>query len=67
MILQRRNFLFGLGSLMAAPAIVRAESIMKVRALPMTSIWMPDDIPELWDMRLVLRDWNRFRYLSDGG
>ncbi len=29
----RRGFLFGLGALLAAPAIVRAESLMPVRAI----------------------------------
>jgi hypothetical protein len=33
MILARRGFLFGLGALLAAPAIVRAESLMPVRAI----------------------------------
>ncbi len=33
MLIHRRNFLIGLASLLAAPAIVRAESIMPVRAL----------------------------------
>lgn len=38
MIIQRRNFLIGLMSVLAAPAIVRAENIMPVRALT-----LPDD------------------------
>jgi hypothetical protein len=33
MIIQRRNFIAGLGALIAAPAIVRAASLMPVRAL----------------------------------
>lgn len=33
MILQRRSFLLGLGSLFAAPAIVRAQNIMPVRVI----------------------------------
>jgi hypothetical protein len=33
MIIQRRSFLIGLASLLAAPAIVRAESIMPMRAV----------------------------------
>jgi hypothetical protein len=32
MILQRRNFIIGAASLLAAPAIVRASSLMPVRA-----------------------------------
>lgn len=39
MIIQRRSFLVGILSALAAPAIVRAESIMPVRAL----ILPPDD------------------------
>jgi hypothetical protein len=33
MLLARRGFLFGLGALLAAPAIVRASSLMPVRAI----------------------------------
>jgi hypothetical protein len=33
MILARRGFLFGLGAMLAAPAIVRASSLMPVRAI----------------------------------
>lgn len=33
MIIQRRNFLMGLASSLAAPAIVRASSLMLVKAL----------------------------------
>lgn len=36
MILTRRKLIGGLGLLVAAPAIVRAESLMKVRAYPET-------------------------------
>jgi hypothetical protein len=34
----RRSFLFGLGSMLAAPAIVHAHNIMPVKALSMRSI-----------------------------
>jgi hypothetical protein len=41
MIANRRSFLFGLGSsLIAAPAIVRAASLMPVKALE--PAWMPN-------------------------
>ena len=33
MILPRRSFLIGLGAIITAPAIVRAESIMRVRVM----------------------------------
>jgi len=33
LIIQRRNFLIGLASSLAAPAIVRASSLMPVKAL----------------------------------
>ena len=38
----RRNFLIGLGAMLFAPAIVRAESIMPVRAIviPHSALWM---------------------------
>lgn len=38
----RRAFLLGIGSALAAPAIVRAESIMKVRALALV---LPASMP----------------------
>lgn len=37
MLIQRRNFLVGLASLIAAPAIVRAASLMPVRGVIMPS------------------------------
>lgn len=40
MIIQRRNFLIGLVSMLAAPAIVRAENIMPVRKLIITDPWV---------------------------
>ena len=47
-MIARRSFLFGLGALLAAPAIVRAESLMPVRAIirastfPTLMVIMPD-------------------------
>jgi hypothetical protein len=43
LILPRRKFLIGLGTVMAAPAIVRAESLMK---LPKREIIKPAMVPE---------------------
>ena len=42
----RRHFLRGLGSILAAPAIVRVQNIMPVKVLP------PDDVWELLRMRM---------------
>lgn len=42
-ILPRRRFLAGLGSALAAPAIVRASSLMPVRAYE-AGEWMPEVI-----------------------
>jgi hypothetical protein len=39
-IIARRGFLLGLVSLIAAPAIVRIENIMPVRALKFTGPWL---------------------------
>jgi hypothetical protein len=49
MILTRRKLIGGLGLLVAAPAIVRAESLMKVRAhldgMPTITYQDPPDLP----------------------
>lgn len=37
----RRGFLADLGCLLAAPAIVRASSLMPVRAMPVPTVAMP--------------------------
>ena len=41
MIASRRNFLAGFGSLLAAPAVVRADSLMHVRSIvkPYATVW----------------------------
>lgn len=44
MIIPRRGFLLGLVSLIAAPAIVRIENIMPVRAI-VPSVWTAQDLP----------------------
>ena len=59
-MIHRRSFLTGLAALVAAPAIVRAESLMKVKAEPLVGII------EYWDGRIIrtaipIQDW---RYLS---
>jgi hypothetical protein len=43
-LIQRRNFLIGLGSLLAAPAIVRVQSIMPVKVVKQFTL---DDYAEL--------------------
>lgn len=48
MIIQRRKFLIGLASILAAPAIVRVENIMPVRALI---------LPEPWTMGAEWQTW----------
>lgn len=45
MILPRRKFLIGLGSLIAAPAVVRVENLMPVRSVKLLS---PQEIYTLW-------------------
>jgi hypothetical protein len=37
----RRSFLSGLGSMLAAPAIVHAGNLMPVRAVPVVGLWDP--------------------------
>src|SRR4051812_3637220 len=44
-MLNRRGFLTGMGSLLAAPAIVRAASLMPIRAIEVPGWPMP---PEDW-------------------
>lgn len=52
----RRGFLFGVGGLLAAPAIVKVTSIMPVKAIEPSLLWPPEI--EVGD--LVFRE--RFRY-----
>lgn len=50
--MNRRGFLFGIGSLLAAPAIVRAGSLMPVKTLP-GGEWVIDYTPHMqgvWKM-----------------
>ncbi len=63
MILHRRSFLTGLGaSLFAAPAIVRAASLMPVKAIEVEAVWREihrgavlalDEYPEEMSQRLT--------------
>lgn len=63
MIIQsRRNFIIGLTSALAAPAIVRADSLMKVRAPKLMRL---DDYCRLI-LRPILKEIDRYRYLYDG-
>lgn len=44
----RRAFLFGAGAALAAPAVVRAESLMKIAMLRETILTR---VPEAWTVR----------------
>lgn len=59
----RRGFLTGLGALLAAPAIVRASSLMPVRSMPAViataSSWTT---PEGWIMTEKILDVDLVRY-----
>lgn len=46
-LMKRRGLLLGMASLLAAPAIVRAESLMPVRALPPR--WTTVPWTETWE------------------
>jgi len=59
MILPRRSFLAGIASALAAPAIVRAESLMPVR----TMIWTPAFT--LAEEAAVMAFMLQFRYSPD--
>jgi hypothetical protein len=50
MLIDRRKLLVGLGSLIAAPAVVRAASLMPVRRPPL--IWGPIEFSD----RLLMED-----------
>ena len=53
LLLPRRSFLTGLGlSLLAAPAVVRAASLMPVRT-PIT-LWTPPLVVVQWDARRLM-------------
>lgn len=60
MIIQRRNFLIGLGVALAAPAIVKAKSLMKVRSIPINGGW----ITEYYNNR-VIRTWIDIESIRD--
>lgn len=55
-MISRRGLLFGAGALLAAPAIVRAESLMKIWVPPKRGLW-----PTLEDFaaRLDAMPWQR--------
>ena len=50
LILPRRSFLAGLASALAAPAIVKASSLMPVRALPLSLLQITDN----WNVTYTL-------------
>lgn len=53
MLIERRKFLAGLGAMFAAPAIVRAASLMPVRGLVMDAYGRSPAMLSLHDMRLL--------------
>lgn len=55
----RRAILSGIGSLLAAPAVVRADSLMKVRG-----IVMPGFVPMFRDLHLVVPARSRLIFVS---
>lgn len=66
MILPRRSFLTGLGALITAPTIVRAESLMKVRGVILPRYVTVDKIMAQWHAeldailwRISAAQWNR--------
>ena len=46
--MNRRSLLLGLGAALAAPAIVKAENLMKIAALREDIVDMPGGIYEVW-------------------
>jgi len=50
MIASRRNFLAGFGSILAAPAVVRADNLMHVRSIvkPYATVWGVG-----WDLEVI--------------
>lgn len=70
--MNRRSFLAGLGSLIAAPAIVRASSLMPVRGIVMPvspGVWVKTDVWGAWgggDFRLLAETNSQDSRLIDG-
>ena len=66
MLLPRRGFLLGLGAMLCAPAIVRVESIMPVRAIVQPyciHIWKivnPDGSVEFLTREMLMNSPNTF-------
>lgn len=70
MMLKRRGFITGLGAaLIAAPAIVRASSLMPVSVITMRSASVPLDLAEELMRRLAFADeyeGSRWTHIEDG-
>lgn len=63
MILQRRKFITGLASLIAAPAIVKASSLMPIRGVPLNNSYMKM-ITDYHDDLFIKRDFViEYRYM----
>jgi len=81
MIASRRNFLAGFGSLLAAPAIVRADSLMKLHQIPErwatvwgvgwdfevveVPLWKPMSVAQFGGDECVGGHINKFREVTD--
>lgn len=61
----RRGLLLGLGALVAAPAIVRATSIMPVKAMPTAIEFLTDQAPPQWRNAIIMKD-GLFELWRDG-
>jgi hypothetical protein len=45
-MISRRGFLSGLVALVAAPAVVKADSIMRIK--PLSDVWVYDPVVQIW-------------------
>lgn len=68
--MNRRGFLGSILAACAAPAIVRAESLM---VLPAQNIWVPESLgaslgwdPEFILLKNYLGEWEKHRYMGKG-
>lgn len=59
-IVPRRRFLTGLAGLLAAPAVIKASSLMQVRALEPSLVWYEPEVEE--NIRVWLRENELYMY-----
>lgn len=64
MIIARRNFLIGMSSAIAAPAIVRIQNIMPVKIIDYNVVTLDDYYRVI--LHPMLKNLERYRYLYDG-